>query len=70
MKVTIALLVLQNIGAQDMPWPGVLNLDHIRDGFILAEAVPEPTGPKATEPEETKLESTVTEPSATEPISL
>ena len=51
MKVTIALLALQSIGAQDMPWPGVLNLEHIKDGIILAEATPEPTAPESTEPE-------------------
>ena len=50
-NITIVFLALQNIGAQDIPWPGVLNLEHIKDGIILAEATPEPTEAEPTDPE-------------------
>ena len=41
MKLTLAILATQLIKGQDFPWPGVMRLDHIQDGVILAEAQPE-----------------------------
>ena len=38
MKLIFAIFATQLIKAQDYPWPGVMQLEHIQDGVILAEA--------------------------------
>ena len=56
MRTTITLLAAHVIQAQDFPWPGVLNLSHIQDGFILAEEKAE-TAPEAQPGPEPEAES-------------